>query len=317
MRSARDVTFTVLLVAVTLVWGSAFSGIKLLVAYLSPLDVARLRFAVAGVGFLGLWLHFKGRWRRDSPMDSRQALRMFALGALGVVVYHGALNWGEAVVAASASGAVAASLASLLVATTPIFTMLLAIIILKERVTLRRALGVFVAFMGVTILVVWGRGVRMGPEAMGGALIILLAPISWALYSILVKRELGQLGPLQITTYSMLAGTLLLGPTIDPVSRIGLGTMPASAWLWVVWLGLVATFAGYVIWNLALVHWPATRVAAFVYLVPFFGILWAVILVDERLTWQLFAGGALILLGVWLASRRRPVAAIDPPAARA
>jgi drug/metabolite transporter (DMT)-like permease len=294
------------MVATVVVWGSAFTGIKVLAAYLDPVDLAVVRFAFAVGPFVALWAVFRPKWRRRGRLDAGGAWRVFLLGALAVPCYHVALNAGEARMVATASVDVAASVSALLVATTPLFTFLLAVPLLGERATVRRVAGLIVALMGVGLLVVWGRGVRMEPAAMVGALLVLLAPLSWALYSVLLKRELSRGGgPLEWTTYTLLAGSLLMAPLTSTRIATGAAAMPAGAWVWAAWLGLAATFGGYVVWNLALRHWDATRVSSFVYLVPLSAITWAVLLADERVTVQLVAGGGLILAGVWLASSRR------------
>lgn len=305
MGSRRDAVLTLALLATILVWGTAFTGIKVLVQYLSPADVAVLRFLFGAVPFVGLWIVKRRAWRRRPPMDARGALRILLLGALAVPVYHVTLNWGEQILTTTASHDVAAGVSALLVATTPGFTFILAVPALGERATVRRVLGLLVALVGVALLVFWGRGVPTEPAAVRGGLVVLLAPISWAVYSILIKKELRRLGPLELTTYSLLAGTILLAPFSLRGLWDAAPTLPLEAWVWAVWLGVAATFGGYVVWNVALQHWDATRVSTFVYLAPLAAVGWAVVLVDERVTWAMAFGGALILFGVWLASGRR------------
>lgn len=305
MASRRDAILTFALLATILVWGTAFTGIKVLVQYLPPADVAVLRFFFGAIPFLGLWAARRRAWRRRRPMDARGALRILVLGALAVPAYHVALNWGEQILTTTASHDVAAGVSALLVATTPGFTFVLAVPALGERATLRRVAGLLVALLGVALLVFWGRGVPAEPAAIRGGLIVLLAPVSWAVYSILIKKELERLGPVELTTYSLLAGTALLAPFSLRGIWTAAPTLPLEAWVWAVWLGVAATFGGYVVWNVALQHWDATRVSTFVYLAPLAAVGWAVVLVDERVTWAMAFGGALILVGVWLASGRR------------
>lgn len=313
MGSRQDAVVTLALLATILVWGSAFTGIKVLVEYMDPAEVAVFRFLFGAVPFLGLWYVKRREWRRPRPMDARGALRILGLGVLAVPAYHVALNWGEHILTNTASNDVAAGVSALLVATTPALTFILAVPALGERATGRRIIGLLVALVGVALLVLWGRGVPTEPAAIRGGLIVLLAPVSWALYSVLIKKELRRLGPLELTTYSLLAGTALLAPFSLRGIWEAAPTLPVEAWLWGLWLGLAATFGGYVVWNVALQHWDATRVSTFVYLAPLAAVAWAVLLVDERVTWAMALGGALILFGVWLASGRRRAATRAPP----
>lgn len=308
MGSRQDAVLTLALLATILVWGSAFTGIKVLVQYMDPAEVAVFRFLFGAVPFLGLWIAKRRAWRRPRPMGARGALRILFLGALAVPAYHVTLNWGEQMLTTTASHDVAAGVSALLVATTPGLTFLLAVPALGERATPRRFAGLLVALVGVALLVLWGRGVPTEPAAIRGGLVVLLAPASWAVYSILIKKELRNLGPLELTTYSLLAGTVLLAPFSLRGIWDAAPNLPLEAWVWGVWLGVAATFGGYVVWNVALQHWDATRVSTFVYLAPLAAVAWAVLLVDERVTWAMVLGGALILFGVWLASGRRGAA---------
>lgn len=300
----REPFLILLLTTTTLVWGSAFTAIKTVVAVLSPGDLAFVRFAISAVLFaLVLWrLHLRGV---ELPLLTlRQWGLVGLLGFFGVVGYHVSLNGGEALLTRTASQDVVAVLSAFLISLNPLMTLLLSPFFVREPIGGRRALGVLVALGGAVILILWGRGTLIEPDALAGVLVVLVAPLSWALYTLLMKRLLPGFDSMAMTCYAMIAGTFLLLPFVSPTLPESLPRLSLAHWGWILLLSIGATFGGYLAWNLALSHWDAARVSSFVYLVPLFGILVARLQAHELITPQILVGGGLVLGGVWLANTR-------------
>lgn len=299
----REPFVALLLVLTTLVWGSAFTAIKKVVEVLHPIDLAFVRFALAGLLFVALLAERRRRGHALPALTPREWAVVALLGFFGVVGYHVALNGGEALLSATASEDVAAILSGFLISLNPLFTLFLAPAFLPERIGGRRAAGALVALVGASILILWGRGTLIGADALWGAVLVLVAPFSWALYTLLMKRLVRGYDPLDLTAYSMIAGTLLLLPFVSGRLWTDLGRLDAPLWGWLLVLAIGATFLGYLAWNYALSHWEAGRVSVFVYLVPLFGLTVATLQARERVTPQILVGGALVLFGVWWANR--------------
>lgn len=298
----RDAVLSLALVLVTLVWGSAFTAIKVVVRVLNPVDLALVRFAVAAVGFAGLLLFLARRGTRVVGFPPRLWLTMAALGLLGVVAYHVSLNVGEERLTRTASQDTAAILSGFLISTNSLFTLLVASLVTSERWGGRRTGGILVALLGTALLVLWGRGDLVDGRSLVGILVVLLAPLSWALYTVLSKRVYGQIHPLVLTSWAMIFGTLFLLPWGTSHLGADLRTLEPSHWAWILVLSVGATFGGYLVWGMALRYWDATRVSSFVYLVPLFGVLVATLFEGEHLTPQIALGGALILAGLAMAN---------------
>lgn len=272
------------MIGVIVLWSGAFAMIKLALEDVTPLDLTLVRFLVAAVPFAVI-LAVTGLPRFSRAERPRVALIAF----LSVAGYHLALNYGET--------AVSAGVAALIVATGPVWTALASAVWLRERVTLRKGLGIAIALGGVVLLVL-GRGEGLTITYLGGALVALAAPAMWAVSSVASKPLLAKHSPLAFTSLATLLGTapLLAVAATGTVERVA----SAGTWTWIAFLhlGIGATVLGYVGFNYALRQLSATETMAYVYLNPLFALVWSYFLTGEVPTAFMAAGGALILLGV-------------------
>ena len=282
------------LLAVVVVWASAFSVIKVLLDHgFAAGDIALLRYLVAAPGFaLLLWRvgWLPGLTRRDG-------LRLAAVGVCVVVGYHVFLNLGTTY---TTSGT-----AALVVALSPALTLLLAFRLGLEAWSLRRAAGLVVAFAGVAIVVLLGAGGELSFANAKGPLVVLAAPVAFALYNVLLKPLLGRYDLLALTAATSLVGTVFLlpfigGGTIESIT----GISPEDTGL-VLYLGVVSTFLGYIGWNIGLRGLGATRAVTYTYLISPLAVLMGAVFLDETVTAWLAVGGALVVGGVAVAQLAR------------
>lgn len=192
----RSVDFGVLVAVGTTVvlWASAFPGIRAgLVAY-SPAHLAALRFLVASAALAS----FAAFVRMRLP-DAADVPGIVLAGALGVAVYHLLLNAGELTVSAGA--------ASFLANTIPVFTAILAWLVLGERLPAVGWAGIAVSMFGVGLIAVGDAG---GFDMDRGVLFILASSASGAGYFVLQKHFMKKYSPLEFTAYAIWAGTLVL-----------------------------------------------------------------------------------------------------------
>jgi drug/metabolite transporter (DMT)-like permease len=282
--STRLTPVVILAAGVTvLFWGSAFPGIRAGLEAYSPTHLAVLRFLSASLVMLIYALVTRMRLpaRKDLP-------RIFLLGLSGFTFYNVALNIGEVNIAAGP--------ASLLVQTVPIWTILMAMLFLKERLRLWGWLGIVISFCGV-LVIAFGNGQSF--HLTWGAVLILSAAISSSVYNILQKQMLASYRPVEITTYAIWAGTLLLLPYANGL----LGQMqvaPHDATLAVVYLGVFPAALAYTIWAFLLSKMPAGRAASFLYAVPVMAFLIGWVWLGETLKVIDLVGGFFALGGVVL-----------------
>ena len=258
---------------------------------LAPEDVALGRYVVAWPGFA--WL----LWRAGGLPGLRRgdAVRILVASACGVTAYHLALNAGEQT---TSSG-----VAALIVALGPASTLALSLAVGLEAFARRRLVGIALAFAGVVVVVVLGSGAHFSLEGLRGPLLVLIAPLTFAVYNVLYKPLLGRFDLPALTAAGGLAGSLLFVPFEDAGAVDRFGALAPGGWIALAALGLGATLGGYVTWSIALRGLDPSRAMAYLYLVPPLAVTIGAIALDEAITGWLVAGGALVIGGVALAQR--------------
>lgn len=275
----------------SLLWGIAFVGIKEVLAELSPAALTILRFAIADACLLIVM----ATWPPARPRLRRQDLwRLVVLGVTGVPGYHLALNWGEQ--------RTSASVASLIVATAPVMVALGSAALLGERATVRRWIGIAFAFSGVAVLAFADPADGVETSVVG-VLVSVIAPLMWAIYVIVGKPLADRASAIQITTASMLIGSVFLLPLVSGETFREIGALSGSGWAWMLLLGIGSSVAGYFIFVWALGKMEATKVSVFLYAVPVVALIASWLILDERLGVSLVFAAAMVITGVVLAQQ--------------
>ena len=280
------------LVVVVVVWAGSFSVIKqLLDRGVAAGDIAILRYAVAAPGFAFIL------WRaRGLPGLTRgDALRVVTAGALVVVGYHVFLNIGTS---HTSSG-----VAALVVALAPGMTLVLAVVLGLDRIRPRQIIGLTIAFLGVAIVVALGTGEGLSFESARGPLIVLGAPLAFALYNVILKPLLGRHDLLALTAATSLGGTLGLLPLVRVSTLDSVVDASAADAALILYLGVLATLLGYIWWNTGLRGLGPTRAVTYAYAIPPLAVLIGAIALDEPLTLWLVLGAALVVGGIAFTQR--------------
>jgi drug/metabolite transporter (DMT)-like permease len=289
-RSERRKVFLAL-VGTILVWGCAFAAIRVALRAYSPGEMALLRFLFAS-GALAIYAVIT-RMRMPSVRDLPG---VFVLGFLGFGFYMPALNFGERTVPAGIAG--------LLIATIPVFTALLAVAVLGERLGVQGWVGVLMAFAGVALIVA---GQQRSLTVSRDALFILSAAVSAAGYFVLQRPFLKRYAPLELTTYAIWAGTLML-LVFSPRLPAQVRAAPLRETAAVAYLGVFAAAAGYVMWNYAMSKMPVARGASYLYLMPVVAMTCGIVVLGEFPTMLSLCGGPVAICGVYLVNTRRKIA---------
>jgi drug/metabolite transporter (DMT)-like permease len=287
--------WTVLLVLVTLVWGNTFIAIKAVVAYVSPLQLVTVRFVPAALIFGAFLVATRGPqvWH----LIRTEGWRLALLGLTGAVLFNTFVGWGQTRIPANVS--------SLIIALNPSFTYGFSVLFLGERLSWRQAVGLVVAFGGLVVVVLWGGSGTRATGDVTYALITMLAPVCWAVYTVLGKALVARHPPLLVTgtmiTFAGLFSLVFAGSDLF----VRLQAAPVSFWVASLFLALFSSVLAFVIWFEALKRMPATHVAGFTYLVPLFSVFFGWLLLGEPITPALIIGASILIGGVWLVNRHR------------
>ena len=278
---------------VMVLWAGNFIVVKSAVAQLPPVGFTFLRFALAALTLLVLLRLREGTIR----LPRRDMAAIMALGALGFGVYQILWTTGLTTVAAGDS--------ALLIAATPVFVAVLAVVARSDVLTPLKLTGVLVSFAGVAIVVASGPGLSLGGSLVGEAM-TLAAAGCWGVYTAFAAPYLRRHSPLMATTWATVAGTIVLAPiaivqlaAIDPLL---LGPDVVGA---IVYSGLLSAGISNVIVLHAVKIVGPTRTAALQFLVPALAVVFAAIFLAEGVRAGQVVGGVVIVAGVLLTRRAR------------
>lgn len=285
------------LILVAFLWGGTFIAGRLIAQQIPHMIAAFLRFAIA-VAFLVPLLLYQ---ERSFPKLNRQQLHAtFALGATGIFFYNLCFF--------AALSRMPAGRTALFVALNPSVTALALVIFMGERLSWRRYFGIFLAFIGASVVISRGDLLSLwqniGASLGRGELFMLAAISAWAAYTIIGRHALKGLSPLAATTYAALWGLLLLGVAALPeLPALHLEQFTWQVWLALLYLGAGGTVIGFVWYCQGVKHIGPTRAAIFNNLVPVFGISLGAVLLNETILSSMLIGGALTIAGVYLTNR--------------
>ncbi len=274
-------------------WALAFPFIRIGLEELSPINLTIMRLFVACIVFLIFLITLPNKF---SKLKKKDIIPIFLLGFLGIIVYHLGLNYGEQYISPST--------ASLIIATIPIFIVILATIFLKEKITSTIILGVIISSIGVVIISTVGRPTTiLEIRYIFGAVAVLIGALVGAGYTIVGKKLLIRYSPLSLTVYAFLFGSLGLIPFISNSLFEQVTALSITGWSIVIFLGVCPTVIGYLLWYVALEIKTASELGVYLYFVPVLATIFSYVLLQENITWLFILGGALVILGLYIVNK--------------
>jgi len=253
---------------------------------------------ILGVLVLAGWIYFRQRRVGSSISYTWKQFRdSFLVGVIGY-----GISLGFQFVGTKLS---TASIGSLVTSATPAFVLLFAPRILGEKTTVRRILALVISSVGV-IAVIDPNNAEISPTLFWGNLSLLAAALTWALYSVLVRR-VAQQADLLISSTVMLAGGIpssLLAGAWELYSQ-GMGTLTPGVIGGILYLGIISTAIAMFLWNLAFARLPAAVASLTFFAQPLVGTLLGWLLLGEQITRLFVAGGLMIAVGLVISSTGR------------
>jgi drug/metabolite transporter (DMT)-like permease len=266
-------------------------AVKVAVAEFPPFPFVAMRFILAGLLLLALVALLEPR---DGRPGRRDLLSLVGVGLVGVGANNIAFTLGVSMTTASET--------ALIYAAVPIWGILLGLALGLERPTRWGILGVCLAFLGVAVVVYGG---LTGSTSLLGNLLVVVATVCWGSYAVLSLPLLRRYSPLVVASYTMLFGGLGALPLALPgFLDAGWAGVSGRAWEALAYSTLLVAAFGFWAWQRGVSQVGANRVLIYQYLITLVGVAAGVLLLGESLTANKVLGGAIILLGVYLARRR-------------
>ena len=279
---------------VYVVWGTTYLAIRVVVETVPPLLSASFRFLVAGAAYY-LWLRFR---------NGREAMRITRQQFIGCAVVGTALLLGGNGLVTIAEQTVASSLAAIMIASVPLWVVLMRRIT-GERVPLPTLIGVAIGFAGVAWLVLPGG--RPEEATTFGIVLLVLAPMFWAVGSFLSGRIELPRNPFVSTSIQMLSGGVATGVVGGMLGEFGdvhlekFSTSSLVALGYLVVFGSLVAFTAYV-WVLQ--NAPVSKVATYAYVNPVIAIVLGWLILGEQMTPTMLGAATIIIASVAMIVRK-------------
>jgi drug/metabolite transporter (DMT)-like permease len=297
LTSSSKLRDWILLVFCNLIWASQFVLLKLVQVQLGPVAATAFPMALATLCLVPIVFWERRSIPRKSSIQFRDILQFILIGVLGQVVAQLFVTWGVRYSPASN--------AALIMLTLPVVTAIMAYFILRERMSGIRWLSFAVAIVGVLECsgIDWHSLNFKSSIYLVGNLLVFGSVIGSAFYNVYSKKLLERYTPLEVLLYSYYAVIAVLLPItrlLEPQVFSLLGQLTPSVWIGLVALALFQYFLSMVIFLNVLTRLDATQASLSNYMIPFFGVVIAAIVLHEKLTANMVLGGSLVLASTLL-----------------
>ncbi|GAB6108820.1 DMT family transporter [Fusibacter bizertensis] len=278
-----------LMIMATFFWAGAFIAAKLGVYDLSPTILTFLRMGVAAVIIFPIMVVRLGTaWK----LKRNEVKFVLATSIVGMIGYH--MFFFTALKFTTASNA------SMINATNPLITAVLASIFASERISSKKIAMLLLAFFGVVYIILAGNIRSLSDLTLNkGDFIMLCGTFLWAVYGIIVKKAVPILGPLKLTTYTFLFSAIIMSPfaTYDfaTTNALSVGVSPYIA---VLYMAVFPTVIGYSIQQYAIGEIGPSKTSLFINLVPIISTILAVIFLNEHIRGYHVIGAVMIIAAV-------------------
>jgi drug/metabolite transporter (DMT)-like permease len=274
-----------LLLLMTVIWGSNFTVVKIAIRYIPELPFNSLRLIVASAAFV-VAIALREGWPSFTAAEWR---RIVLLAIVGHFIYQ------LCFVASIKHTTVANS--ALIFAFTPIVVALLTSVLGHERIHAARWLGALLSFAGIYLVV--GGSAGTAGATMTGNLLAVAAMLCWAMYTVGSRPLLATHSALTVTGYSMTLGSILYLPlALNGIRDLRWSAVPAGAWAALVLSALLALFVAYVIWYTAVQTIGNARTSVYSNVTPVVAMAVAAIWLGEPVTLRKIAGAAAVMAGL-------------------
>lgn len=201
---------------------------------------------------------------------------------------------------------------SIILSTNPIFAFIFAALILKERITFLKATGLAIGLSGVLLLILQNGVPDLSSKTFLGDIYTMVNTISWAFYTVIIKRMLEKYHPVTVMKWTFLFGMLTNIPAgYHQWSTMDWSTIPLTAWLEIGFVIVGATYLGYLLITFGLRRLSPTIVSTYTYIQPIIAAYLATIMGQDHITIVMIVSALLIFAGVFVVSRQKNINSIS------
>lgn len=282
------------LIAANIIYGMNYSIAKAVIpVHIRPFALLSLRSGIAALLF---WI--TSLFMPKDSISRKDIFYICAVSVFGVVINQAFFLLGLALTSPINS--------SVILSTNPIFAFLFAALILKEKVTLMKGTGLAIGFAGVMMLILENGSPDPASSTFVGDMFSLVNTVSWALYTVLIKRMLEKYHPVTVMKWAFLPGVIVNIPIgYNQLSTTDWSAIPVNAWLQIGFVVVFATYLGYLLISYGLRRVSPTIVSIYTYLQPVFAALLATMMGQDTISVVMIFSATLIFAGVYVVSRQR------------
>ncbi len=274
------------------IWGGMYVVSKVVLEIIPPFSLVSLRLILGALTLVIVLL-----MRGSSKISRKQLLQVLSVGLVGYGISL-SLQFLGTKLSTAANG-------SLVTSSTPAFVLIFAWILLKENITLRRLIALLFATLGV-VAVIDPRSAQLNPDLFLGNVLLLGAAVTWALYSVLVRKFTQNLEVLLFSLIAFLGGLPITIPAgAWELKTIGVGEISVGIVGGVLFLGIISTALAMVLWNSAFALIDASLASLTFFAQPVVGTILGSLFLREKITPLFLLGGLLIGVGLFISSREK------------
>lgn len=272
----------------TIFWAGAFIAGKFSIGEFPVFSLVFFRFLIATIIIFIILIKTEENWK-----ITKQDLKTFlVLGVVGMVGYHVFFFLSLKYTTATNS--------SLIGATNPIVTTILACIFLKDKITYKNILGILLSLLGVILITTNGNvSVLFNMKFNIGDILMMVAVLCWATYGVLSKKVLEVYSPIKITSYVFLTCVIILIPlVILEKPWVYIPNTTFNGWMSVIYMAIFPSVGGYLIQQMSIKKIGPTKTSLFINLVPVFSMILAFCILGESISIIKIIAGILIICGI-------------------
>lgn len=268
-------------------WGISFVNTKVLLEVLGPMTIGALRFTMA-TALMFLVARLQGK---NEKIEKRDHFNFFLIGAVGIGFYFYFENWAIALLPPS--------IVSIVLAAIPIITLVAESVIYKRPITRRNGFLFTTSLVGIVVITGFDIEELMSSGEALGYVLIILAVISWVMYSMFSKPVLGKYSYITIIKYQFLYGTLVFLPFLF-FENNNWSVITASHITHILFLGIFASVLGFLCYSVAMGYLGISEASIFINFMPIVTILFSYVYLGDLVTLEQILGSLMIILSASL-----------------